>query len=108
MDLLPRFPLSPFPLLLTPATQAIVTPDKAISYSTIRWTFRRDQLSHGVEPSKFGLHSLRSGGTTMAANNGVNDRIFQRHGRWKSAQAKDTNADDDLEQRFQVSRFLGL
>ena len=44
----------------------------------------------------------------MAANNGVNDRIFQRHGRWKSAQAKDTYVDDNLEQRLQVSRSLGL
>ena len=45
----------------------------------------------------------------MAANNGVNDRIFQRHGRWKSVQAKDVDdVDDDLEQRLQVSRFLGL
>ena len=86
----------------------LVAPDKPISYSTIRGAFRRDLLSLGVEPSKFGLHSLRSGGATMAANNGVNDRIFQRHGRWKSVQAKDTYVDDDLEQRLQVSRFLGL
>jgi len=53
----------------------LVAPDKPISYSTIRGAFRRDPLSLGVEPSKFGLHSLRSGGATMAANNGVNDRI---------------------------------
>lgn len=32
----------------------------------------------------------------MAANNGVSDRVFQRHGRWKSVQAKDTYVDDDL------------
>ena len=82
--------------------------DKPISYSTIRRAFHRDLLSLGVEPSKFGLHSLRSGGTSMAANNGVNDRIFQRHGCWKSVQAKDTYVDDDLEQRLQVLRFLGL
>ena len=84
----------------------LVAPDKPISYSTIRGAFRRDLLSLGVEPSKFGLHSLRSGGA-MAANNGVNDRVFQRHGRWKSAQAKDTYVDDNLEQRLEVSRLLG-
>ena len=33
----------------------------------------------------------------MAANNGVNDRIFPQHGRWKSMQAKDIYVDDDLE-----------
>ena len=86
----------------------LVAPDKPISYSTIRGAFRRDLLSLGVEPSKFGLHSLRSGGATMAANNGVNDRVFQRPCRWKSVQAKDTYVDDNLEQRLVVSRFLGL
>ena len=29
----------------------------------------------GVDPSKFGLHSFRSGGATSAANNGVNETI---------------------------------
>ena len=65
----------------------LVAPDKPISYSTFRRPFRKDLQSLGVEPSKFGLHSLRSGGATMAANNGVNDWVFQRHGRWKSVQA---------------------
>jgi len=51
---------------------------------------------------------LRSGGATMAANNGVSDRMFQRHGRWKSVEAKDTYVDDDPEQRLSVSKFLGL
>ena len=64
----------------------LVAPDKPISYSTFRRPFRKDLQSLGVEPSKFGLHSLRSGGATMAANNGVNDWVFQRHGRWKSVQ----------------------
>lgn len=86
----------------------LVAPDKPISYTTIREAFRRDLKSIGADPSRFGLHSLRSGGATMAANNGVNDRVFQRHGRWKSVQAKDIYVDDDLEQRLTVSKFLGL
>ena len=44
----------------------------------------------------------------MGANNGVNDRVYQRLGRWKSVQAKDTYVDNDLEQLLQLSRFLGL
>ena len=59
----------------------LVAPDKPISYSTIKGAFRRDLQSLGVEPSKFGLHSPRSGGATMVANNGVIDKIFQWHGR---------------------------
>ena len=74
----------------------------------MKGVFRRDLQSLGVEPSKFGLHSLRSGGATMVANSGVNDRVFQQNGHWKSEQAKDTYVDDNLEQRLEVSRFLGL
>ena len=82
--------------------------DKPISYSSIREAFKRDLKSVGADPSKFGLHSLRSGGATMAANSGVNDRVFQRHGRWKSVQAKDTYVDDDLHKGFQFPNFLGF
>ena len=76
----------------------LVAPDKPISYSTTRGTFRRDLQSLGVEPSKFGLHSLRSGGATVEANNGVKPKV----------QAKDTYVDNNLEQRLEVTRFLGL
>ena len=86
----------------------LVTPDKPISYSCIRDGFRRDLKNIGVDPSKFGLHSLRSGGATWAANNGINDRIFQRHGRWKSVAAKNMYVDDSIEQRLAVSKRLGL
>ena len=61
----------------------MIAPDKLISYGTVRETFRRDLESIGDDPTKFGLHSLRSGGATMrsggatmAANNGVNDRVL--------------------------------
>ena len=86
----------------------LVSPDKPISYSCIRDEFRRDLKNIGVDLSKFGLHSLRSGGATSAANNGVNDRIFQRHGRWKSAEAKNIYVHDSIELRLTVSKRLGL
>ena len=70
--------------------------------------FRWDLQSLGVELSKLGLHSLRSGGATMIANNGVKDRVFQRHGCRKSVQAKDTKVDYNFDQQLGVSRFLGL
>lgn len=40
--------------------------------------------------SKFSLHSLRAGGASEAAKAGVSDRLFKRHGRWKTDTAKDT------------------
>lgn len=58
----------------------LVSSDKPIAYSTIREAFRQDLTCIGVDPSRFGLHSLMAGGATMAANSGVNDRVFQRHG----------------------------
>ncbi|KAJ8313640.1 hypothetical protein KUTeg_008201 [Tegillarca granosa] len=36
-----------------------------------------------------GLHSLRSGGVTVAANHGVNERCLKRHRRWKCDVSKD-------------------
>ena len=86
----------------------LVSQDKPISYTTITEAFCKDLRSVGVDPSTFGFHSLRLGGATSAANNGVSDRVFQRHGRWKSVQAKDTYVDDDLEKRLSVSKSLGL
>ena len=40
----------------------------------------------------------------MAANSGVSDRVFQKHGRWKLVQAKDIYVDDDLDQRLSLSK----
>ena len=37
---------------------------------------------------KVGTHSFRAGGATAAARAGVPDRLFQRHGRWKSEASK--------------------
>ena len=34
------------------------------------------------DPKQFGLHSLRSGGATVAANAGIPDTLFKRHGWW--------------------------
>ena len=61
----------------------LVAPDKPISYSTIRGAFRWDLPSLGVEPSKLGLHSLRSGEAITIANNGVNDRVMVVGNRYK-------------------------
>ena len=48
------------------------------------------------------------GGRSAAANSGVPDRVFQRHGRWKSASAKDGYVKDSTDVKLSVSRSLGL
>ncbi|XP_060579452.1 uncharacterized protein LOC132736355 [Ruditapes philippinarum] len=60
-----------------------------------------DMFEHiGLDKSKFGLHSLRSGGASAAANAGVSDRLFKRHGRWKSEKGKDSYVKDDIDKRL--------
>jgi site-specific recombinase XerD len=61
-----------------------------------------------VDVSKIGVHSLRSGGATAAANAGVQDRMFKRHGRWVSESAKDGYVKDNLDSRLLVSQSLGI
>ena len=50
----------------------------------------------------------RSGGATAAANAGVPDRLFLRHGRWSSVSAKDGYVKDSLASRLSVSKALGI
>ena len=45
---------------------------------------------------------------TRLANADVADRLFQRHGRWKSVAAKDGYVDDSLDSRLSVSKNLGI
>ena len=79
-----------------------------ISYSCLRDLFKKKLEGLGLPPSDFGLHSLRAGGATAAANAKVPDRLFKRHGRWKSENAKDGYVKDDVQTRLEVSKSLGL
>lgn len=62
----------------------------------------------GVDKSKFGLHSLRSGGATAAANSGVSDRLFRKHGRWRSDNAKDGYVHEIVKSLMSVSKSLNI
>ena len=79
-----------------------------ISYTRVRELITSKFRQLGYDPSNFGVHSFRSGGATAAANAGVPDRMFKRHGRWKSESAKDGYVKDSLKSRLQVSKSLGL
>ena len=79
-----------------------------ISYSCLRDLFRKKLTVLGFNVNDFGLHSMRSGGATAAANAKVPDRLFKRHGRWRSETAKDGYVKDSVESRLQVSQRLGL
>lgn len=81
---------------------------KAMSYSNFRDEFKRVISPYVEDINKYCLHSLRSGGASCAANNGVKDRMFKRHGRWLSDSAKDGYVKDKLQDLLTVSLSLGL
>lgn len=80
----------------------------SLSYTRLRECFKEKLESLGFPAGSCGLHSLRAGGATAAANGGIPDRLFKRHGRWKSDSAKDGYVEDSLESRLSVSSSLGL
>ncbi|KAK3083447.1 hypothetical protein FSP39_022942 [Pinctada imbricata] len=75
-------------------------------------SFFTTHMSIFIEKSKTDIYRdgncLRSGGASAAANFGIPDRLFKRHGRWKSETAKDGYIKDNLQERLSVSQNLGL
>ena len=81
----------------------------SISYSTARKTFLDHLNAIEAKPkTKFGLHSLRSGGASAAANSGVSDRLIGKHGRWSSNSSRDGYIKDSKLKRLSVTKSLGL
>ena len=62
----------------------------------------------GEKPDDYGLRSFRAGEASAAANAGVEDHLFKRHGQWKSENAKDGYIKDSHGSRLSVSLKLGL
>ena len=55
-----------------------------ISYSCLRELFNKKLRQLGFPAQSFGLHSLRAGEATATVDAKVPDRLFKRHGRWRS------------------------
>ena len=53
--------------------------DKPLSYTAVRGYVLNLLANIGLDPKKFGLHSLRSGGASAAANLGVNDTDYLKN-----------------------------
>ena len=68
--------------------QGPVSVHKPLNYSCIRDYFKFTFRGLVADISPFDTHSLRAGGASAAANAGVPERLFQRHGRWKSISAE--------------------
>ena len=55
-----------------------------VSYQSLRKGVLEVFQEVGLPMQKCGLHSLRAGGATLAANSGVPDRLWMEHGGWRS------------------------
>ena len=82
--------------------------NKPLSYSAARTHMLTLLDRIGLNTANFSLQSLRSGGATAAANNGTKDRLFKRHGRWRSETAKDGYVKDNISELLSVTKNLGL
>jgi integrase len=85
---------------------ALHASNKAINYNTVRDLIKEYAVKLGHKASSFGTHSLRSGGSSSAANGGVSDRMFQRHGRWASSGARDGYIKDCMVSRLAVTKNM--
>ena len=88
--------------------RVLVKANSAISYNTVRSVVLSAFTAVGEDCAHFGTHSMRAGGATAAANGGVCDRLFRKHGRWVSDRSKDRYVSEDLQHKLFVSRNLGL
>ena len=68
-------------VITTKSHSKLRTCDKHISYTCVRENVIEGLKNIGAETKSFGLHSLRAGGATAAANLGVNYILFEKHGR---------------------------
>ena len=81
---------------------------KGLSYSRLRDLVLDAFKDIVPDISANATHSLRSGGATAAANAGVPDRPFKRHGRWASESAKDGYVQNSLSSLSSVSKALDI
>ena len=60
-----------------------------LSDTRVRELILTKLTSLDYDASRFGMHSFCAGGATAATDSGVKDRLFKRHGRWRSCIAGD-------------------
>lgn len=82
--------------------------DQPLSYTRVRELVLSTLDSLELDSKGYGVHSLRSGGATVAAAAGISDRLFKKHGRWKSDHAKDGYVHENLQSKLSVTKKLGL
>lgn len=80
--------------------------NKPISYTRARELLMETLEKVGIDSKAFGLHSLRSGGATAAAEKNVSDRLIKIHGRWKTDYSRDNYIKDSVDNKLKVSSSI--
>ena len=75
-----------------------------LSYTRALELVRIQLKSIGLEPEKYGLQSMRSGGATLAAALGISDRLIMRQGGWKSEESKNNYIKETRDTLLRISR----
>ena len=77
-----------------------------MSYSRAKELIKKELGKEGLDPTKFGIHSLRSGGASAAAALGVPDRLFQRHVGWRSEKDWNNYIKESLDSLLLVTQSI--
>ena len=64
------------------------------------------KFKRGLDNRAYGMHSLRAGGASAAAALGVPDRLFQRHGGWRSEKAGNNYLEESLDSLLSVTKAM--
>ena len=81
---------------------------KGISYTSMRELFNKNLEEVDENFKAYGLHSLRSGGASSAAEHGISDRLISKQGRWASEKSRNRYIKDTKRNRMSVSLNLGV
>jgi hypothetical protein len=84
----------------------LIKQDVQISYSIVRDLVKSKAKEIGLDASKYCTHSMRAGGASSAAKISLNDRLFQRCGRWATADSKNRYIKDTLNARLSVTKLM--
>ena len=79
-----------------------------LSYSRALELFKKQLEKIHLDPSLYGLHSLRSGGASLAASIGIPDHLIMRHGGWRSEGSKNRYINESIDSLLRISKASGL
>ena len=75
---------------------------RTISYSSINDDFKKAVANSHLKGQKIGLHSLRAGGATAAAQAGFSGEEIKAHGRWRSESSQIRYVETDLKTQLSI------